>query len=137
MKKIDIIQENLCIKKTVYFVPHIIYAVKWFFASKKRQKSGFLLDNFCKKVYIASHGGIFMDCEIVLLVENIDICRYFYRETLGLGEPEMDSNFEVIFRLNESTVLVLEQCDAKYLEHSSSACRFALNISDIDFDRSD
>ena len=73
-----------------------------------------------------------MDCEIVLLVENIDICRYFYRETLGLGEPEMDSNFEVIFRLNESTVLVLEQCDAKYLEHSSSACRFALNISDFE-----
>lgn len=71
-----------------------------------------------------------MDCEIVILVENIDICRYFYRETLGLGEPELDSNFQVIFRLSESAVLVLEQCGANYLEHSSGACRFVLDFPD-------
>ncbi len=73
-----------------------------------------------------------MDCEIVLLVADIDVCRYFYRETLGLGEPEFDSNFQVVFRLNGSTVLILEQCNATFLEHSSSACRFVLKHPDFE-----
>ena len=73
-----------------------------------------------------------MDCEIVLLVADIDVCRYFYRETLGLGEPEFDSNFQVVFRLNGSTVLILEQCNAAFLEHSSSACRFVLKYPDFE-----
>ena len=68
----------------------------------------------------------FMDCEIVILVENIDVCRYFYRETLGLGEPLQDSSFQVIFKLNENTGLVLEKCEMPYLEHASGACRFSL-----------
>ncbi len=67
-----------------------------------------------------------MDCEIVILVENIDICRYFYRETLGLGEPLQDSSFQVMFKLNEKTALVLEKCGMPYLEHASGACRFSL-----------
>lgn len=67
-----------------------------------------------------------MDCEIVLLVENIDVCRYFYRETLGLGEPVTDSAFQVVFALNENSSLVLERCGAAFLEHASSACRFTL-----------
>ena len=67
-----------------------------------------------------------MDCEIVLLVENIDVCRYFYRESLGLGEPILDGTFQVVFALDEKCRLVLEKCAMPYLEHSSSACRFTL-----------
>ena len=50
-----------------------------------------------------------MDCEIILMTENIDVCRYFYREVVGLGEPELDSCQQVIFRLGKEAVLVLEK----------------------------
>ena len=72
-----------------------------------------------------------MRCEIVLLVENLDICRYFYRSTLKLGEPVFDSNFQVEFLLNRDTLLVLEKCTSPYLEHSSSACSFMLEVNDL------
>lgn len=67
-----------------------------------------------------------MDCEIVLLVENIDVCRYFYREAMRLGEPMLDSSSQVIFVLSERCRLVLEKCSMPYLEHASGACRFTL-----------
>jgi catechol-2,3-dioxygenase len=73
-----------------------------------------------------------MDCEIVILAENIDVCRYFYRETLGLGEPVQDSAFQVIFSLNPHTRLVLEKCPLPYLEHASSACRFTVIADDLE-----
>ncbi|MBE6378855.1 MAG: VOC family protein [Lentisphaerae bacterium] len=73
-----------------------------------------------------------MDCEIVILAENIDVCRYFYRETLGLGEPVQDSAFQVIFPLNAHTRLVLEKCPLAYMEHASSACRFTLVADDLE-----
>ncbi|MBE6355711.1 MAG: hypothetical protein E7058_01200 [Lentisphaerae bacterium] len=72
-----------------------------------------------------------MRCEIVLLVENIDICRYFYREVLGLGEPVIDSNFQTVFVLNESAALVLEKCELPYMAHASASCRFALETTDL------
>ena len=72
-----------------------------------------------------------MDCEIVILAENLDVCRYFYRETLGLGEPVADSAFQVIFALNPHTRLVLEKCPLPYLEHLSSACRFTIVADDL------
>lgn len=73
-----------------------------------------------------------MDCEIILPVENIDVCRYFYRDTVGLGEPEIDSNLLVSFRLNEHTSLVLEKCELPgLLSHASSACRFMLDAASL------
>ena len=72
-----------------------------------------------------------MRCEIVLLVENIDICRYFYREVLGLGEPVQDGNFQTVFELNEFTSLVLEKCELPFMTHASSACRFTLISDDL------
>ena len=72
-----------------------------------------------------------MRCEIVLLVENIDVCRYFYREVFGLGEPVCDSNFQTVFVLNEFTSLVLERCELPYLEHASGACRFTVEVADF------
>ena len=72
-----------------------------------------------------------MDCEIVILAENIDVCRYFYREVFGLGEPVTDSNFKTVFVLNESTSLVLEKCELPYMSHAAGACRFTVEVSDF------
>ena len=72
-----------------------------------------------------------MDCEIILMTENIDVCRYFYREVVGLGEPELDSCQQVVFRLNEKSVLVLEKSELPCMEHSNCSIRFALEIKDL------
>lgn len=69
--------------------------------------------------------------DITVLVENLDVCRYFYREVLQLGEPFMDSNHTVVFRLGEEAFLVLEKCAGKFLEHTSSATRFTLSCPDL------
>ena len=73
-----------------------------------------------------------MRSEIILLVENIDICRYFYRHTLGLGEPILDSTYMCAFALDDETFLVLEKSSASFMEHAASACRFALHFEDMD-----
>ena len=53
-----------------------------------------------------------MRCEVVLPVKNIDRCRYFYRETLALGEPVVDSCNFLQFQLNDDTMLTLERDNA-------------------------
>ena len=45
----------------------------------------------------------------VLSVEDIAAERTFYRDIVGLGEPVMNSNVWVEFRLNESCSFCLEQ----------------------------
>ena len=69
--------------------------------------------------------------EVIVLVENIDRCRYFYREVLKLEEVVLDSSSHVVFALNENSVLVLEHCPEKFMEHASGAVRFAIGCSDI------
>ena len=49
---------------------------------------------------------------IVVKVENLELCRVFYRDILSLGEPIIDSNFWVEFRIGEGVSLVLEKVDA-------------------------
>ena len=71
-----------------------------------------------------------MHNEIVILVENLDVCRYFYREVLQIGQITWDSNYHVVFALDENTDLVLEKNGGKYLEHASGAVRFAFQCSD-------
>lgn len=46
---------------------------------------------------------------VIIKVENLDVCRAFYRDILGLGPPISDSNFWVEFRLQAEVSLVLEQ----------------------------
>lgn len=72
-----------------------------------------------------------MRCEIILLVENLDICRYFYREVLQLTEVVVDSNFQTVFQLNDFCSLRLEKCELPWLEHNSAACSFALETGDF------
>jgi len=46
---------------------------------------------------------------VVIKVQNLNICRAFYRELLELGAPVMDSNFWVEFRMGPNASLILEQ----------------------------
>ena len=48
---------------------------------------------------------------VVIRVNNLDICRPFYRDVLGLGAPVMDSNFWVEFRVNGTMSLFLEKAE--------------------------
>jgi predicted enzyme related to lactoylglutathione lyase len=61
-----------------------------------------------------------------LKVDNLDLCRSFYRDLLGLGSPVTDSNFWVEFEITGNVKLILEKSNAPYLEHSSSAAAFTI-----------
>ena len=50
---------------------------------------------------------------IVIKVSNLEISRAFYRDTLQLGDPVMDSNFWVEFSLPCGSSLYLEKLDEK------------------------
>lgn len=69
--------------------------------------------------------------EIIVQVENIDVCRYFYREILQIGPMILDSNSHVVFTVDENCDLVLEKNTGKYLEHASGAVHFAFHCNDI------
>lgn len=72
-----------------------------------------------------------MQCEVVLLVSDIDLCRHFYREVLGLGEPVMDSNFQTVFQIGDDTVLVLEKSGRCGAEPGLSSCCPAFHLEDL------
>lgn len=46
---------------------------------------------------------------IVIKVKNLTVCKAFYRDVLGLGDPVLDSNFRVEFQLGDSFCLTLEK----------------------------
>ena len=46
---------------------------------------------------------------IVIKVRNLTACKAFYRDVLGLGDPVLDSNFRVEFRIEEFFCLTLEK----------------------------
>ncbi len=73
-----------------------------------------------------------MHQQIIIQVNSLELCRYFYRETLKLGEPLTDSSELAVFKLDENTSLVLESNPATYLEHSSSATSWALEVDNFD-----
>ena len=72
-----------------------------------------------------------MSYQIVILVENLDASRYFYREVLQLGPVTLDSNYRVVFELSPDLALVLEKCTAGFMEHASGATRFAFECGDV------
>ena len=73
-----------------------------------------------------------MRCDSVILVENLDVCRYFYRNTLGLGEPVIDSNYAVAFPLADGAMLILEKVSVNFMEHASGAIRLVFHVDDLD-----
>ncbi|MPN54196.1 hypothetical protein SDC9_201865 [bioreactor metagenome] len=69
---------------------------------------------------------------LVLRVNDLDICRLFYRDLLELGEPVFDSTFAVVFRLADKLTLTLEKSAAEYLEHASAATSLAISVPDLE-----
>ncbi|HBJ95611.1 MAG TPA: hypothetical protein DDZ11_03870 [Lentisphaeria bacterium] len=57
------------------------------------------------------------ETEILLQVENLPLCRAFYRDALMLGNPEIDSNFLCRFRLADGASLTLEQVVRKTIQN--------------------
>ena len=66
----------------------------------------------------------------VLQVNDLNLCRCFYRDTLNLGEPEIDSTELTVFRLcSEGEVfLVLQKNPLPCLEHASSAASWFMKL---------
>ncbi len=69
---------------------------------------------------------------LILRVNDLDMCRLFYRDLLELGEPVFDSTFAVVFQLAENLTLTLEKSAAEYLEHASAASSFAFAVPDLE-----
>jgi catechol 2,3-dioxygenase-like lactoylglutathione lyase family enzyme len=71
------------------------------------------------------------DFGVVIRVHDLNQCRYFYQRLLGLEEPEINSTFLVRFRIAPRTMLILEKCDAPYLEHASAATALTFTVRDL------
>jgi hypothetical protein len=69
---------------------------------------------------------------VIIKVNNIDLCRNFYRNVSNLGNPVIDSSFGVEFQINNEFFLMLEKTDARFLEHESSATSWSCRIDNID-----
>ena len=69
--------------------------------------------------------------EIVVRVNDLDLCRIFYREVLQLGDPVLDSGFVASFRISGSALLTLEKTDAPFLEHAGAATSWRFGVSDL------
>lgn len=48
---------------------------------------------------------------VVIKVKNLELCKAFYRDILDLGQPLMDSNFWVEFKLTPMGSLFLEKAE--------------------------
>jgi hypothetical protein len=71
-------------------------------------------------------------CGIIIKVENLDICRSFYRDILSLGSPSMDSNFWVEFRLPGDFSLFLEKKDEnEKIPETIGRISWVLRVKDI------
>ena len=46
---------------------------------------------------------------VIIKVNNIDLCRNFYRNVLLLGDPVTDSSFCVEFQISDNFFLMLEK----------------------------
>ena len=69
---------------------------------------------------------------VIIKVNNIDICRNFYRNVLDLKDPVIDSSFCVEFHITKDFFLMLEKSDARFLEHESSATSWACKVKSIE-----
>ena len=48
---------------------------------------------------------------VTIKVENLTVCRTFYRDILRLGAPVMDSNFWVEFKMKNGVSLMLDEAE--------------------------
>ncbi len=71
-------------------------------------------------------------CSIVIRVRDLDACRSFYRDLIGLDEPVVDSGFAVSFAISPVLFLSLEKSEAAYLDRASGAQTWCLAVEDVD-----
>ncbi len=65
----------------------------------------------------------------LIRVNDLPLCRSFYRDMLHLGDPVMDSAFAVEFELSDQMILRMEQNRSPALEHASSAVSWILECA--------
>ena len=68
---------------------------------------------------------------VVIKVNDLDLCRTFYRDVLGFGDPSIDSSFSVEFALADDFHLALEKVSAPFLEHASAATAWSFGCADV------
>lgn len=65
-------------------------------------------------------------------VSNLDACRTFYRDVIGLGAPVMDSGCWIEFRSGGTTIL-LEKCEwGEQVPPASGRIAFMLTVDSIE-----
>jgi len=68
----------------------------------------------------------------LIRVSNLDTCRTFYRDVVGLGAPVMDSGFWVEFR-SAGTVICLEKSEwGEPIPPASGRVALLLTVDSID-----
>lgn len=63
-------------------------------------------------------------CGIVIKVENLTLCRSFYRDFLDLGDPVADSNFLCEFSCGNGFSLILEKAEWEFLPRERESRSF-------------
>jgi extradiol dioxygenase family protein len=70
---------------------------------------------------------------VIIKVRNLDICRSFYRDVLNLGEPTLDSNSWVEFKMPGNFILALEKVmKVDYARGSIQNVSWGYRIEDIE-----
>ena len=69
---------------------------------------------------------------IVIRVKDLDLCRSFYQNVIGLGMPVMDSSFWCEFNINGNSSLYLEKADKdETLPASGGRIAWMLQVENI------
>ena len=68
---------------------------------------------------------------VIIKVNDINLCRSFYRDILNLGDPVVDSSFCVEFQVSKDFSLTLEKTEARFLEHESSATSWVYRVPSL------
>jgi predicted enzyme related to lactoylglutathione lyase len=68
---------------------------------------------------------------IIISVDNLDRARQFYRETIGLGSPVVDSNHWIEFQLDNGLILGLRH-QAKADQQKGSAIVWVYYTTDYE-----
>ena len=72
-------------------------------------------------------------CGVTIKVENLAVCRSFYRDILRLGPPVMDSNFWVEFKMKNGISLMLDEAEqSEKLPISRGRIAWMCEIKDFD-----
>ena len=70
---------------------------------------------------------------VIIKVKNLDVCRSFYRDILGLGAPIIDSSFWIEFKVQEDVALVLEPViEGETIPEKDGRTSWLYKVEDLD-----